>query len=310
MNASQNGKQEGVDRGRSGIPLRMMIPNAMTVLALCFGLTGARFATLGNWEKAVGAIILAGVLDGMDGRVARLLRGSSRFGAELDSLSDVIAFGVSPAIIIYFWTLHGLGGVGWIVALSLTVCCALRLARFNANLDVDNQPHKQAGFLTGVPSPVGAGLALSPIFLDNWLETDIFRTPIVAAVIVGATSFLMVSNLPTYSWKSVHLRRDMRLFALLGIGLFAASLFTATWGTLSLLSLGYAASIYFSVQSYRQLKARQLTEQAWQPKASEPDDGAASVQTNTLQAEKSSPQEEEKTDPEVHSSQDEPKPTS
>lgn len=242
------------------LPMRAFVPNAITVLALCFGLTGARFAIIGNWEKAVAAIIIAGVLDGIDGRVARLLKGASRFGAELDSLSDVIAFGVAPAIIIYQWSLHQLGGVGWVVALAHAVCCALRLARFNAQLDVENQPHKQAGFLTGVPSPVGAGLTLSPVFLDLWLETDFFSTPAVAGVIVAVTAFLMVSNLPTFSWKSVKLKRSMRLPILLLVGLFAASLFSAPWGTLSLLSIGYAITIIFSVRSYARLLRQKRAE--------------------------------------------------
>lgn len=249
------------DTGARLLPMRAFVPNAITVLALCFGLTGARFAIIGNWEKAVAAIIIAGVLDGIDGRIARLLKGASRFGAELDSLSDVIAFGVAPAIIIYQWALHDLGGVGWVVALAHAVCCALRLARFNAQLDVDNQPHKQAGFLTGVPSPVGAGLTLSPIFLDKWLETRLFSEPVVAGVIVAVTAFLMVSNLPTFSWKSVKLTRSMRLPVLLLVGLFAASLYSAPWGTLSLLSIGYALTIFFSVRSYGRL-LRQKREQA------------------------------------------------
>lgn len=257
------------DAGSRLLPMRAFVPNAITVLALCFGLTGARFAIIGNWEKAVAAIIIAGVLDGIDGRVARLLKGASRFGAELDSLSDVIAFGVAPAIIIYQWSLHELGGVGWVVALAHAVCCALRLARFNAQLDVDNQPHKQAGFLTGVPSPVGAGLTLSPVFLDLWLETDFFSTPAVAGVIVAVTAFLMVSNLPTFSWKSVKLKRSMRLPVLLLVGLFAASLFTAPWGTLSLLSIGYAISIVLSVRSYGRLQRQERAQSATQAAGSD-----------------------------------------
>lgn len=263
------------DGGARLLPMRAFVPNAVTVLALCFGLTGARFAIIGNWEKAVAAIIIAGVLDGIDGRIARLLKGSSRFGAELDSLSDVIAFGVAPAIIIYQWSLHDLGGVGWVVSLALAVCCALRLARFNAQLDMENQPHKQAGFLTGVPSPVGAGLSLSPIFLDKWLETEIFSEPLVAGSIVAVTAFLMVSNLPTFSWKSVKLRRSMRLPVLLLVGLFAASLYTAPWGTLSLLSIGYAITILFSVRSYgRLLRQKRVQAAERQPGAGGADDAA------------------------------------
>ena len=166
---------------RRGIPLRALAPNAVTALALCFGLTGIRFGISGEWEKAVASIIIAGVLDGLDGRIARLLKGESRFGAELDSLSDVTAFGVAPAIILYLWVREGLpdgsllqiGWVkyGWLVALAHAVCCALRLARFNANIDATEQPHKSAGFLTGVPAPAGAGLLMLPLYL--WLSTDL-----------------------------------------------------------------------------------------------------------------------------------------
>ena len=164
------------------IPFRAMIPNAITALALCLGLTGVSLAIGGEWEKALGAIVLAGVLDGMDGRIARLLRAQSKFGAELDSLSDNIAFGTAPALILFLWSLQTAPRFGWIAALSLAVCCALRLARFNARMDAADQPHKSAGFNTGVPAPAGAGVAFVPIFL--WLITgnEAFRAwPLVMA---------------------------------------------------------------------------------------------------------------------------------
>src|SRR5215207_6221507 len=146
-----------------------MIPNTITVLALCMGLTGVSLAVRGEWEKALGAIVFAGVLDGFDGRIARLLRAQSKFGAELDSLSDNIAFGTAPALILFLWSLQYAPRFGWIAALSLAVCCALRLARYNARIDAAEQPHKTAGFNTGVPAPVGAGLAFVPLYL--WLIT-------------------------------------------------------------------------------------------------------------------------------------------
>src|SRR3712207_4743344 len=146
-----------------------MIPNAITALALCMGLTGVSLAIRGEWANALGAIILAGVLDGFDGRIARLLRAQSKFGAELDSLSDSIAFGTAPALILFLWSLQDAPRLGWIAALALAVCCALRLARFNARIDAAEQPHKSAGFNTGVPAPVGAGLAFVPLYL--WLVT-------------------------------------------------------------------------------------------------------------------------------------------
>src|SRR5207302_5506092 len=152
-----------------GIPFRAMIPNMITALALCFGLTGVSLAIRGDWQKAIGAIVLAGVLDGLDGRIARLLRAESKFGAELDSLSDNIAFGTAPALILFLWSLKAEPRFGWLAALALAVCCALRLARFNARLDAAEQPHKSASFNTGVPAPAGAGLAFVPIYL--WLIT-------------------------------------------------------------------------------------------------------------------------------------------
>src|SRR5688500_8660367 len=155
------------DVERAGFPFRAFVPNAITALALCFGLTGVRFGITAEWPQALACIVGAGVLDGFDGRIARLLRAQSRFGAELDSLSDNIAFGTAPALILFLWSLQTAPRFGWIAALALAVCCALRLARFNARLDAAEQPHKAAGFNTGVPAPAGAGLAFAPIFL--WL---------------------------------------------------------------------------------------------------------------------------------------------
>ena len=149
-----------------GIPLRAVVPNAITALALCSGLSGVRFAIAGEWERAVTMILIAGVLDGLDGRVARMLRGESRFGAELDSLADAISFGVAPALILYLWSLQFAPRIGWICSLMLAVFCVLRLARFNAQIDNGDQPRKSAGYFTGVPAPAGAGLAMLPLYLS------------------------------------------------------------------------------------------------------------------------------------------------
>lgn len=254
-------------RFRKILPMRALLPNAVTALALCFGLTGVRFAIAGDWERAVGAIIVAGVLDALDGRIARLLKGESRFGAELDSLSDVIAFGVSPAIILYLWSLQYLPGLGWVFALAHAVCCALRLARFNANLDVEDQPHKSAGFFTGIPSPAGAGLALLPIYLSLALASDTLRplgipsaviaalqSPAVTAPVIAATAFLMISNIPTFSWKSIRLPGSLRMLALLGVALLGGALFSAPWITLSVVSLAYVLAIPFSIRSYMRVR--------------------------------------------------------
>jgi CDP-diacylglycerol--serine O-phosphatidyltransferase len=246
---------------RRGIPLRALVPNAVTVLALCFGLTGVRFAIGGEWEKAVGAILLAGVLDGIDGRIARLLKGTSRFGAELDSLSDVTAFGVAPVLVLYLWALQHLPGrIGWVIALSHAIACALRLARFNAQIDASEQPHKQAGFFTGIPAPAGAGLTLAPLYVDFWLAPGVLDDVEVRASVVAATApivaFLMVSSLPSYSWGSLRLRPAWRLPALAGIGLFAGALFTNPWATLTILCIVYAASLPLAIRAYARVRAR------------------------------------------------------
>ena len=247
------------DEGPRGISFRAMIPNAVTVLALCFGLTGVRFAIGSEWEKALAAIIIAGVLDGMDGRIARLLRAQSRFGAELDSLSDNIAFGTAPALILFLWSLQHAPKFGWTAALALAVCCALRLARFNARIDAAEQPHKSAGFNTGVPAPAGAGLAFVPIFL--WLVTgnDWFQAWFVVMPWVLFVALLMISSIPTYSWSSIRIRKGWRLFALAGIAVLGAALLTAPWSTLLIVALIYLAMLPFSLASYQRVKRRRAS---------------------------------------------------
>lgn len=239
---------------RRGIPLRAIAPNAITALALCSGLTAIRFAIGGEFEKAVIAIILAAIFDGVDGRVARLLKAASRFGAELDSLSDAIAFGVAPALILYLWSLQDFPRYGWLFALAMALCCALRLARFNANIDVEDQPHKSAGFLTGVPAPAGAALALLPLYL--WLETqnDFWRMPALVAPWLAIVAFLMISNLATFSWSSMRLKRSVRLEVILVVALVGSALFAVPWITLAALGVVYAGSIPFSIASYAKIR--------------------------------------------------------
>ena len=248
------------DGGPRRIPFRAMIPNAITAMALCLGLTGIRFAIGGDWENAIRLIVGAGILDGMDGRIARLLRAQSRFGAELDSLSDNIAFGTAPAVILFLWSLHNAPRFGWTAALALAVCCALRLARFNARLDAAEQPHKSAGFNTGVPAPAGAGLAFIPIFL--WLVSEhnpLFQAwPFVMAWTVFI-AMLMISPLPTYSWSSIRIRREWRLFTLAGIAIVGAALLTATWPTLLAIALLYLLMIPVALASYARVKRRRAS---------------------------------------------------
>jgi CDP-diacylglycerol--serine O-phosphatidyltransferase len=247
------------DGGPRRIPFRAMVPNAVTILALCFGLSGVFFAIRAEWEKALAAIVIAGVLDGMDGRIARLLRADSKFGAELDSLSDNIAFGTAPALIMFLWSLHDAPKFGWTAALALAVCCALRLARFNARIDAAEQPHKSAGFNTGVPAPAGAGLAFVPVFL--WLVTGSawFRAWYVVMPWVLFVALLMISSVPTYSWASIRIRSSWRLFALAGIALLGAALLTAPWYTLLAMALLYLLMIPVACASYARVKRRRAS---------------------------------------------------
>ena len=272
-------RRPGPGRLPGGLTLRALIPNAITASALCFGLTGIRFAItaagnqaagpvaslasspaattglpLDDWEKAVLAVLLAGVLDGIDGRIARLLKAQSRFGAELDSLSDAISFGVAPALILFLWSLQDLPRLGWFAALAFAICCVLRLARFNARIDMVEQPHKSAGFLTGVPAPAGAGLAFLPLFL--WLATgnDMFREPLFVGSWLVLIAFLLISSLATLSWTSLRPRRSVRLELIAGIALVGAALMTETWLTLVAIDAVYLLLVPYGVWRYARVK--------------------------------------------------------
>jgi len=262
------------DRPRRGIPLRAVAPNAVTALALCFGLSAVRFAIAQQWELAVGTIILAGVLDGLDGRIARLLKGESRFGAELDSLSDVIAFGVSPAVVMYLWSLQYMPQFGWTIALSHAVCMALRLARFNSQIDASEQPRKAAGFLTGIPAPAGAGVVMAPLCL--WLtfgdQLSVFRSAYFVAPWTAMTAILTVSSVATYGWGSLRLRRGIRFEAIAVIAIVGGALISAPWPTLSLFILAYLGAIPFSARAYARIKRQRaaVVRATPAPSASEP----------------------------------------
>src|SRR5437764_38384 len=183
------------------IPIRVLLPNLVTLLALALGLTAIRFAIEGRFENAILAIIAAAILDGLDGRIARVLKGTSRFGAELDSLADFVNFGVAPGLILYFWTLHELGNVGWIAAMVFAICCGLRLARFNVMIDDPNRPAWAGNFFVGMPAPGGAITVLLPLYV-NFLGVPhmAFITPVVL-VYTLAIAMLMISRLPVFSGK-------------------------------------------------------------------------------------------------------------
>jgi CDP-diacylglycerol--serine O-phosphatidyltransferase len=245
-----------------GLTLRAMLPNAITAAALCSGLTGIRFAIDAQWTYAIGLVVLAGVLDGIDGRIARLLNAQSRFGAELDSLADSLSFGVAPALILFLWSLQDWDRFGWFAALAFAICCALRLARFNARIDLDDQPHKSAGFLTGVPAPVGAGLAFTPFYL--WHETGIglFRDPVLMTVWLTVIAILMISNMATISWASLRPRRSIRLPLIAFTGLAFAALLLEPWWTLTAISVVYLALMPYGLVKYGRIKRRRRRDAA------------------------------------------------
>jgi len=243
-----------------------IFPNMITVLALCAGLTSIRYGFNEQWDRAALAIVVAGMLDGLDGRIARLLRGTSDFGAELDSLADAISFGVAPALVLFLWAMHDAGGVGWAVCLLHAVCTVLRLARFNTMIGQD-LPHWAHNYFTGVPSPAGAGIALMPMFF--WLLTDerIFQHWAVSGIFLIASALLMVSRVPIYSGKHVRLKPQLVVPLMVGVGVLAGLLWAEPWATLSFLGLVYIAMIPMSVWSYRRLKNGDQTAQAAPPAA-------------------------------------------
>src|SRR6266849_9308447 len=187
------------------LSLNRLIPNILTLLALCAGMTAIRLALAGKFESAAAAIIIAGVLDGIDGRIARLLKGTSPFGAQLDSLSDFVSFGVAPAVLLYIWTMATLQSLGWVIVLLFGVCCALRLARFNTQIGQELPPYAH-NFFTGVPAPAGAGLVMIPMFAAFEFGDTFFRTPIFNTFVILAVAGLMVSRVPTFALKRFHVR--------------------------------------------------------------------------------------------------------
>jgi len=238
-----------------GHSLNRLIPNILTILALCAGVTAMRFGIQGGWERAVIAIVVAAVLDGLDGRIARALGATSRFGAELDSLSDFVAFGVAPAFLVYLWSLQTAGGFGWALALLFAVCCALRLARFNTALESEvPEPAWAKNFFVGVPAPVGGLLALTPMVVGLETESEVFASPVINGLAIVGISALMVSRVPTIAIKQAKVPARYVVFVLLGVGAFAAFLISKPWVTLSVSAVVYLASIPYAVVLYRRLE--------------------------------------------------------
>jgi CDP-diacylglycerol--serine O-phosphatidyltransferase len=242
-------------RRLSPLSVNRMVPNVLTLLALCAGMTAIRFAINGQFQEATIAIIVAGVFDGLDGRLARLLKATSSFGAELDSLADFISFGVAPAAVLYLWTMAQLNSIGWAIVLFYAVCCALRLARFNTQLTAEPPPWL-ANFFSGAPAPAGAGLLMLPMFVSFEWGDWIPRSPYLNAVWISGVALLMVSNLPTVSLKRIRIPPHLVMPTLLGIGVATAFLTTAPWPTLTCVGAVYLASIPLTIRvSYRMRRA-------------------------------------------------------
>lgn len=237
------------------IPVRMLLPNLVTLLALCSGLTAVRLAIEGRIELALAAIVFAALLDGIDGRLARALKGTSRFGAELDSLADFVNFGCVPALILYFWGLKEAGSLGWIAALIFAICAALRLARFNVMLDDPNRPPFAGDFFTGIPAPAGAITVLLPVYVELLgLPHGTMSAP-VALLYCVAIAVLMISNVPAWSGKTIgrRVRRDMVLPLFVLVALFFALLVSYPWAVLSVCSVLYLALLPVWTLRYRRL---------------------------------------------------------
>lgn len=240
------------------IPVRFLLPNIVTLLAVCSGVTAIRLGFEGRFELAVAAVILACILDAVDGRLARLLKGASKFGAELDSLADFVNFGVAPALLVYMWSLDGARSAGWIAALALAICCALRLARFNVAIDDPDKPAWKINFFTGIPAPAGAFLAMAPMyfgflgFIDHpqrWVWLVLPWTLLVAAG--------MISRLPTYSGKAVgkQVRRDLVLPIVAGAVFVIALLISYPWEMLAGLAVVYVGLLPLAWRSHARQEA-------------------------------------------------------
>ena len=236
---------------------RSLLPNTLTIFGVCLGLSSIKFALDANYAMAVIAIGFAAILDTLDGRVARLIKGASKVGKELDSLTDVISFGVAPSFIMYFWAINEMSKIGWLVVLIYTVCCALRLARFNLTTIEENESWK-INFFEGVPSPAAAGLILLPLILNLSGLIQLQNIPTISLIVMLFTSVLMISKIPTYSLKRILIPRNLTIFLLLGIGIYLSLLIFFTFKTLFFTGLIYIILIPISFFHYKYLNKKSL----------------------------------------------------
>jgi len=236
---------------------KSLLPNALTIFGVCLGLSSIKFALDTNYAMAIIAIGFAAILDTLDGRVARLIKGTSKVGKELDSLTDVISFGVAPGFIMYFWALNEIGKFGWMLVLIYTVCCALRLARFNLTI-IDEKETWKINFFEGVPSPAAAGLVLLPLILNLSGLIQFENYAVLSSIAILTTSILMVSKIPTYSLKRILIPRNLAIFLLLGIGIYLSLIIFYTFETLFISGLIYIMLIPISFFHYRHSSKKSL----------------------------------------------------
>ena len=242
---------------------RVILPNMLTLIGVCIGLTSIRFALDGKFEFAIIAIIFAALIDGLDGRIARLIKGTSKVGKELDSLTDMISFGVAPAFIMYFWKLNTLGRFGWLVCLIYVICVALRLARFNVNSN--QEPSWKDNFFEGVPSPAGGILVLTPLIVS---VTNFDYMPlnydIIVPVFFIVTSLLLISKFPSYSFKKIVIQRKTTIFLLFGIVLFFGLLLIYPFNVIAISSIIYLLMLPISFFHYQKLKKQNLDKNSFE----------------------------------------------
>ena len=234
---------------------RMILPNMLTLIGVCIGLTSIRFALDGRFEFAIIAIIFAALIDGLDGRIARLIKGTSKVGKELDSLTDMISFGVAPAFIMYFWKLNSLGRFGWLLCLVFVICVALRLARFNVNSN--QEPSWRDNFFEGIPSPAGGILVLTPLIISlsgfNFIKLNY---DLIVPIFFVVTSFLLISKFPSYSFKKIVIPRRTTIFLLFGIVLFFGLLLIYTFNVIAISTLVYLTLLPVSYFHYQKIKKK------------------------------------------------------
>ena len=229
---------------------RYILPSVLTLIGVCLGISSIKFAMDNNYTFAVLFLIVAAILDGLDGRVARLIKGTSDFGKELDSLTDFVSFGIAPAFIIYFWELKNYGKIGWLIVLFFSVCCVLRLARFNVT-KFDGADGWKNNFFQGIPSPAGGCLILFPLIFQLSNFSNYFSINFITPYVMVLVSILLISKVPTFSFKKITVRRNMTIFLLLGVGVFFVSIIQFTFETITVCSLIYLLLIPVGIFNYR-----------------------------------------------------------